>query len=872
VIRLRLADRLLALTLPRADEREMVLGDLLEELPARGTGWYHRQAVAIAAHAIARRVVRSPDSQPSGDLFMKTWLKDVRYGWRGLWKRPLLTITVAATLALGLGANAAIFNLIDRLVLRPFPFADPDKVVMLAETGPGMQFAKESVSPANFLDWRAEADTLADLSAMGWWDANLLERNDPERVQGYFVSGAWFDALGVRPALGRGFVRDDETFGRHHVVVLSDALWKRRFDGDPAIVGRRITIDGEPYDVVGVAPPRFQFPDGASLWAPLSFDPKTAPKRDARWLTVVGRIVPGRRLEDAASQMNVIATRLAQQYPDANRDHGVRTYTLAQGMMDEGIGPLLSMWQASAFIVLLIACANIANLLLARAAERRRDIAVRLALGASRPRVVRELLTESVLLGAVAVPPAIGFAWLGLYLMRAAMPANIIRFVPGWESLGPDFRLLAFTLALALLTAGIFGILPALQASRSNVSDALKEGGRSATGRQFLRRAIVVAEIAIALPLLVAAGLGVLGTNRFLNGPQGYNPDGMLLMKVVLPDRTYPDDTTRRRFVERALGEIGAVAGVTQAAIVNNPPATGSNASRTIEIDGHPAADPKNLPDVEFRVMTPGYFTAMQLPMIRGRAFTDGDREGTAPIGIVSESLSRKYWPGEDPIGRRVRLGGKDWVTVVGICGDVIQDWFLRRNAPTIYRPIAQAPSEFFGIVVRTAGDPTASAGAVRQALLRVDPNQPVFDLMTMRRALHERTIGLQYLAAIMGTFAVLALVLAAVGLYAVIAYLVAQRRHEIGLRIALGATARDVLRLTVGQAFRLTLVGTVIGLGLSVALARLMETGLLGIATTDAYVFVIFAGVLMGTALLAGYIPSRRATTIDPMTALRAE
>jgi len=874
VIRLHLADRLLALALPRADEREMVVGDLREELPARGAGWYHRQAVGIAAHAVARRFTRPSTPQPSGDFFMKIWLKDVRYGWRGLWKRPLVTVTVAATLALGLGANAAIFNLIDRLVLRPFPFADPDTAVMLSETGPEIRFAKESVSPANFLDWRAQVDTVVDLTAISWWDANLTDRGEPERVQGFFVTSSYFDALGVRPALGRGFVRDDETFGRHHVVVLSDTLWKRRFAGDAAIVGSRIAIDGEPYDVIGVAPPRFQFPDGASLWAPLAFDPKTAPRRDARWLNVVGRLAPGRTFDEAAAQMNVIATRLAQQYPDANRDHGVRTYTLAQGMMDEGLGPLLSMWQASAFVVLLIACANIANLLLARAAERRRDIAVRLALGASRGRVVRELLTESMLLAAVAVPPAIGFAWLGLYLMRVAMPANIIRFVPGWESLGPDFRLLGFTLGLALVTACIFGILPALQAARAQVSNELKEGGRSATGRQFLRRAIVVAEIAIALPLLVAAGLGVLGTNRYLNGPQGYNPDGLLTMRLVLPDRTYPDADSRRRFVEKAMDAVAAAPSVTQAAIVNNPPAAGSNSSRSLEIEGHPAPDPKNLPEVDSRLMTPGYFSVMQIPVVRGRGFTTADRQDTAAVAIVSESMARKYWPaGEDPIGRRIRLGsGENWVTVVGVCGDVIQDWFMRRNAPTVYRPYTQAPSDFFGVMVRTSGDPASAAGAVRQALLRVDPNQPVFDLMTMRRSLHERTIGLQYLAAIMGTFAILALVLAAVGLYAVIAYLVAQRRHEIGLRIALGATARDVLRLTVGQAFRLTVLGTAIGLALSVALARLMETALLGIATSDATVFGAFAAVLMAVALTAGYLPARRATAIDPMVALRAE
>ena len=676
---MRLAERLLGLAVRNADERDMILGDLEEERAARGVAWFYGQAIGIAAHAAVRP---SPVQQParSGDTFMSTLVKDIRYGWRALRKRPLVTLTVAGTLALGLGANAAIFNLVDRLVLRPFPFADPDKVVMLAETGPGLDFKKESVSAANFLDWRAQADTLTGLSGLAWWDANLIEKNDPERVQGYFASAGFFDALGVRPALGRGFVQDDETFGRHHVVVLSDALWKRRFDGDAAILGRSITIDGTPYQVIGVAPPRFQFPDGASLWAPLAFDPKTAPKRDNRFLTVVGHLAPGRTLDDALSQMSVIAVRLAQQYPEANRDHGAHVYTLSQGMLDEGTGSLLSMWQASALVVLLIACANIANLMLARAAERQRDVAVRLALGASRGRIIRELLTESVLLACLAVGPALGFAWAGLYLMRVAMPANIIRFVPGWESIGPDFRLLAFTLVLALVTAVIFGMLPALQAARSRVADALKEGGRTATGRQWLRRAIVVAEIAIALPLLVTAGLGVIGTNRFLNGPQGYDPDGLLTMKLVLPERTYADDTARRQFVERATREVSAVAGVTQAAVANNPPATGSNSTRTIEIDGHPAPDPKNLPSVDNRVVTPSFLDVMRIPLLRGRGFTEADREDGAPVAIVSESMARQYWPGEEPIGRRLRVRGGSWLTVVGVCGDLIQDWFMRRN------------------------------------------------------------------------------------------------------------------------------------------------------------------------------------------------
>ena len=875
---MRFSEWLLRRALRDDHEREMVLGDLLEELPRRGRFWYSRQAVAIALHAALRGAVPQQD-RPSGDFFMRIFAKDVRYACRSLLKRPLLTLTVSLTLALGLGANAAIFNLIDRLVLRPFPAVDPDNVVMIAETGPRLSYRRETTSPANFIDWRASADTVTHMAAMQWWDANLTDNDDPERVQGAQVSSGFFDALGIRPVLGRGFVRDDETFGRHHVVVLSHALWQRRFDGDPGVIGRSVLIDGEPNIVVGVAPRRFGFPDGAEMWSPIAFDPKQAPRRDSRYLTVIGRIQTGRTFEDVDSQMNVLAARLAREYPDANRDHGVRVYTLTRGMMDEGSGPMLSLWQASAFVVLLIACANIANLMLARAAERRREIAVRLALGASRARVVREQLTESVLLSLLAVPPALGFAWICLYLMRISMPARILRFVPGFETLGPDLQLLGFTLALALLTACIFGILPALQAARARVSDALKEGGRSTTGRQLLRRGIVVAEMAIALPLLVAAGLGVMGTNRLLNGPQGYNPDGLLSMKLLLPERTYPDDAARRRFVERAQQAIAAVPGVTEVTAANALPAGGSNSSAAFEIDGRPSDDPRNLPTIDNRIVGPRHFETMEIPVKRGRGFTAADRDGSALVAIVSESMAAKYWPGEDPIGRRVRVrygplraNSGPWITVVGVSGDIIQDWFNRRNVPTMYRPIAQVPTEYFGIAARTAGDPMAVAGAIRQALLRLDPAQPVFDMATMRQVLHERMIGLQYLSAIMTVFGTLALFLAAVGLYAVIAYLVAQRRHEIGLRIALGASRRDVMQLTVGQALRLTMIGGAIGLALSIALSRVMESAMLGIATSDVRLFAGFATVLVSAALLAGYLPARRAASIDPMVALRVE
>jgi len=771
------ADWLLRRTLGSDAERDMVVGDLREELARRGRMWYLGQALSIAAHALLRQLSAPVEPRRSGDFFMRTLGKDAKYAWRSLMKRPLLTLTIALTLGLGLGANAAIFNLIDRLVLRQYPLEDPDRAVLFAESGPTELYKKESVAPANFYDWRSATTTTDFMSAYAYWDANIVERNQHERLQGDFVTAGFFEALLVRPALGRTFVHDDETFGRHHVAIISDRLWKRRFDSDPAIIGSRVMVDGGPVEVIGVMPPRFNFPEGCDIWSPLSFDPKTPPPRNARFLTVIARLKSGKTLDDVQAEIGVVAARLAQQYRE-DRDYGVSVYTLTRGMLDEGTGPMLSLFQASAFIVLLIACANIANLLLARAAERRRETAVRLALGAGRGDIIRELLTESTLLALLSVPGAIGFAWLSLYALRVSMPANILRFVPGFESLGPDFRLVSFTIVLAFVTALVFGLLPALQAGRGRVSETLKEGGRTATGRQLLRRALVVAEMAIALPLLVAAGLGVLGTRQFLSGPQGYDPDGMLTMKLVLPDRAYPDAVSFRLFADKALAAVQRIAGVGSVSIVNNPPGSGGNNARRVDIDGHPAADPNHLPVVDMRSVTPGYFSTMRIPVVSGRDFTAADRENSAPVAIVSQSMARRFWPNEDPVGLTFKTPAEGSMTVVGIRGDIIHDWFNRHNSPTMYRPYRQLPTNAFGIMIRTSGDPSSLAAPVRRALLAVDPTQPVFDVMTMRRALHERTIGLQYLVAVMTVFAGIALTLASVGLYALISFLVVQRRH----------------------------------------------------------------------------------------------
>jgi putative ABC transport system permease protein len=890
-------ERLLAAMLGADAWTESILGDLHEEYARLATAsrrlskpradlWYCLQALALGGRSTVARAARrlSPSKRtlpatPStrGDSVMRTLALEARYAARTLWKRPGLSALVILTLALGLGANAAVFGMIDALLLRPFAIPDVDRVVMVAETSPqdGAGGPRESVSPANFLDWKRQTDVFERLAAFQWWDVNLAGVEDPERVSGFLVSADFFPALGVVPALGRAFTAEEETRGGHRRAVLGHRLWQRRFSADPAVVGKVVLLDAEQYEVVGVAPPGFDFPLGAEIWAPLSFDAAAAARRQSRYLSVIARLAPGRSLDDAGSQMAVVARRLEEQYPDANRDRGARVWTLVHGMRDVGLGPILSLWQASAAFVLLIACANIANLLLARGAERQRELAVRVAIGANRARLIRELFIESTLLALATVPAAVAVAWASIRLIRISMPPQIVRFISGWDTLDVDGRLVVFTAVLALGTALLFGILPAIQASRAPLSEMLKEGGRSTTAgrhRQRLRRALVVAEIALALPLLVAAGLGSIGANRFLHGPQGYDPDGLVSMRAVLPQARYSDPGARRRFTAEVVDALSRLPGVQTAAAINVLPSSDNNSWSAIEIDGQPNPDPANPPAVDYRAATPAFFDTMRIPILRGRGFTASDREDTEPVAVITQALAAKYFPATDALGRRIKLGDSRWLTVIGISGDVIHDWFGRRRYPTVYRPYAQSPAANVAFAIRTTGDPAALLLAAPRAVRTVDSGQPVFDVLTMRERLRVKTIGLQYVAVVMAAFGGLALLLAVVGVYSLMAFVVAQRTHEIGVRIALGATRRDVMRLAVGQTIRLTAVGALLGLLLATALGRLMEAGLLGVVSSDARLSIGVAAVLVLAALAAGYGPARRASAIDPILALRAE
>ena len=884
----RVAERLLSATLGPG-WAETILGDLHEEHARRAaTGWlaasvwYHTQAFRLAARygprAVWRaiRVERPPAvPAPRGDSLMRTLGLDVKYAWRSNLQRPWLAALIVVTLALGLGANAAVLAMVDALLVRPFPFTDVDRILLLADSARDSQYRREQVSPANFLDWKRQSGRIERLAAFSWWDVNLVGRDEPERVQGFHVSADFFPALGIQPSLGRSFLADEETVGRHRRAVIGHGLWHRRFAGDPAIVGRTITLDAEPYEVVGVAPQGFDFPMGAEVWAPLAFEPAAATQRSNRYLTAIGRLAPGASLEEARAEMSVIAERLQQQYPATNRDRGVRVYTLSDGMLDQGITPILALWQAAALFVLIIGCTNVMSLLLARGAERQRDIAVRLAMGADRRRVVRELLIETALLALAAIPLTVLFAWVALDALKGSMPASIARFVPGWTSMQVDLRVLAVTTLIALAAALLLGLLPALQCTRPRLADTLKEGARGAStgpARQRIRRALVVAEITLALPLLVASAMGAIGAHRFLYGHQGYDPDRVLAMEMVLPRAAYPDDDAKRVFVDRILDRAAAIPGAGPSAVINIVPARGNNNSRGLEIEGRPNPDPAFPPVVDFRSASSDIFAVLGIPVHRGRGFTTADGKDAQGVVVISQSLAQQHWSGEDPLGRRLKLGTGPWLTVIGICGDVVHDWFNRRDYPTAYVPFEQSPTGNFGLAVRTDGDPAALSSAARDAVRAVDANQPVYDLMTLRAALGQRTLGLQYIAAVMGVLGALALLLAAGGVYGVMAYMVAQRSHEIGVRIALGATRADVMKLTVSQTVRLAAIGVTLGIGLSLLLGRVIEWGLLGTASVDARVVAALGALLSFSALAAGYVPARRAASIDPICTLRGE
>jgi putative ABC transport system permease protein len=810
---------------------------------------------------------------------MEKLRQDVGLALRGLVKRPAATLLMVATLGGALAANAAVFSMIDAIIVRPLSFEAPDTLVLIGEKVADERFSggPNSVAPADFLDWRSGTDAFSGLAAAVYWNASLLGPERPERIQGVRVSPGFFEILSTAPALGRGFLKDEEVPGRGRVVVLGYALWARQYGADRSVLGTSVVLDGEPHTVVGIAPQGFDFPMGAEVWAPYAPDAGEVAEREHRWLTVVGRLAPGRTLEQARAQVEGVDQRLHAEHPELLRGRSARLVTLAEGIRDEGVGPFFAVLQLAALLVLLVACVNVANLMLARGTERQRELTLRQALGAPRRRLVRQLVTESAVVALLAAAASLPLSWAATDLLRSSLPASIARFVAGWRELDVDGRTVAFTTLAALGAVLFFGMLPALVTTRSKLALVLREGGRSATAggrRQRGRNLLVVAEIGVALSLLVASVLSTRSALRMLDGPQGYDPRGLLTAQVSLPSSRYPEPDDQRRFARALLEETRHLPGARLSALTNALPSSNQNYRTSLEVEGEEYRGPGKGARADWRPVTPEYFDTLKLPLLEGRAFDAGDDEGSRRVAIVSRSLAERHWPGMDPLGRRLRSSGDDeWMTVVGVCGDVIHHWFGARNVPTLYAPLAQHPRAELSVAVRIEhGDPEALDAELRRAVAAVDPEQPVFRLRSQRRAIAETTIGLRLVASIMGAFAVIGLALAASGVYAVMAFRVSQRTQEIAIRVAMGASQRQVVALTLAQAARLTAAGIALGLGLAMALARVMAGAFVGVLSIDPVAFAVVAAALTLVALLAGYVPARRALAVDPTVALRAE
>jgi len=806
---------------------------------------------------------------------MNSVWSDIRHAVRGIVHKPGFAVVVIATLALGIGANAAIFSVVDALVLRPFPIPDIDRMVMLFETAPNSDWDRHGASPANFLDWQEQSREVETFDAYEWWDVNVTGAEQPERLQGTLATPGFLDRLGVTPHLGRTLALDRDDFGAR-TAVISYALWSRRYASDPGVVETNIILNGESYDIVGVAEEDFNYPMGTDVWSPLWFDAETRAIRSSRYLTVIGRLREGATTEDARAELDLIAERLGEEYPNTNQGRGINTMAMGRAVVDIGAPAFLYLWQATSVFVLLIACVNVANLLLARGADRKKEISLQLALGARRGRVVRQLLTETIVLSLLAAAVALPLAGAGVELLRSSLPAHIQRFVVGWDQIDLDWHVLGFTAAVALITALIFGLAPALHASRLNLSSALREGGRSdAHGHGRGRSLLVVLEVALALALLVASGLSIQGTLRMANEDQGYDADQLMTMELVLPESRYEADEKRSQFYREVVTEIRRIPSVVAADAVNILPSSGSNTTRSVEIEGQPAEVLTDRPTAHFRVVSDSYFQTMRIPLVSGRAIEPRDRKDAPRVAVVSERFAARSWSGEEPVGKRFRYGSEPdapWLTVVGVSGDVLHDWFLGEPQPTFYVPLDQAPRLGMFLAVRTAGAPEQVMTAVRAQVAHADPNQPLFNVQTMRTKVSERIIGLKFAASIMGIFGIIALVLSTVGVYGVMAYSVSRRTHEIGLRVALGAEKRDVLGLTVGHALRVTALGIALGSVFAFMIGQAMVSMLFGVIRLDAFTFIGIAAILAAIALLASYIPARRALGIDPAIALRVD
>lgn len=795
---------------------------------------------------------------------MENLLQDLRYAIRTLVRKPGFTAVVVITLALGIGANTAIFSVVNGVLLQPLPFKDSHRLVSVMEFNPKSFKEPIGASFPDFKDWGEHNQVFQNIAAFMGQSLALIGEDEPSRVRGQSVSAALFTMLEVEPLLGRTFLAEEEKPGQSKVVVLSHGFWQRRFGGDPDIVGRNLTLDGSVYTVVGVMPSGFQFLREVDLWTPLDVPAVLQRMRGARFLQVVAKLKPETSLEQARTAMTSLAQKLESDHAESNSGWGVSVVSLQEKIVGDVKQGLLVLLAAVGF-VLLIACANVASLLLTRGVARQKELAIRVALGAGRWRMIQHLLTESVFLALIGGGLGLLLSLWGIDALRALSPANLPRI----EEIGINRTVLSFTLIVSVITGLLFGLAPVRQSSRVDFQEVLKEGvGSSMRMRRHLRGALVISEIALSLILLVGTGLLGRSLLAMLSVDRGFRTENLMTMELSLPQYKYRQEPQQAAFFQQLLERVETSPGVRSAALTSVLPLSSNESRNAFTVEGRESTD-KDWANL--RLISPDYFSAMAIPLLSGRPFTKGDATGTPDVVIINEVMATRFWPGQDPVGKRI-LFGDSGPTIVGVVGNIKHSGLEAELAPEMYLPFLQRPVRSMVLVARAESAPIALVGPLRELVHSIDKDQPVENFRTMEEVVSRSVAQPRFLTIILSVFATLALALAAVGIYGVVAFSVTQRTHEMGIRMALGAQPDDIMRLVLRDGLSLALIGLAAGLVGSFAVTRVISGMLYQVSATDPITFTLISLLLTGVALAASFIPARRAMKVDPMVALRYE
>jgi putative ABC transport system permease protein len=813
---------------------------------------------------------------------MTRFIQDLRYALRTFLKRPGFTAVAVLTLALGIGANSAIFSVVNSIVLRPLPYEDASSLMVFWGNLHNNNLNEIELSAPELVDLQQQTKSFENIAAYTIQGFNLSGLDQPERLRGALASANLFPTLGVNATLGRTFLKEEDQFERDQVVLLSHALWQRRFGSDPLIINKKITLDNQPVTVIGVMPAGFKFPEkDTELWRPLALSPGllTEDNRGSHFLNVLGRLAPTVTQAQAQAELDTVTARMTQDHKEIYRSgFSAAIRSLRDDKVGGSLRNALFLLLAAVGLVLAVSCANVAHLLLANAASRQKEIAVRTALGASRFRIIRQFLTESLLLSSFGGLVGLTLAIWGVRILVVLIPKD----TPRIEEIALDYRVVFFTLGVSVLTGFLFGLVPAFQAAKSDLNDSLKEAGRGtgqSPARQRLRNALVVSEVALALVLLIGAGLMIKSLQRLQDISPGFSPHQLMTMRVALPGSKYEKFSQGQAFFEELFDRLQARPEVKSVGAINLLPFGGGGGDRSFFIEGRTVSKAEESPDEQVRFISAGYFNAMEIPLLKGREFTPRDVDNAPAVMVVNQALAKKFWPNEEAIGKRISFSMDEpkWYQIVGVVGNVKHRGLDTEEKPEIYVPFLQplfrdgtVPSMY--VVVRTIGEPAAITGLLRNEVSAIDRDQPISSVLTMEQRISDSVAPRRFNMFLLTLFATLAVLLAAVGIYGIMAFSVTQRTHEIGVRMALGARNSDVFRMVLKNGFLLTLLGVTLGLAVSFAATRLMTSLLFEVSATDPTIFFVDAILLVGVSLLACYVPARRATKVDPLEALRYE